>query len=85
MTCPLAANWMIYLSKHFYFILFFFCERDRDSVSRGGAEGKGEGESQVGPMPSVEPDTGLDLTTVRSQPELKSELVAQPPEPPRCP
>jgi len=33
-------------------------------MSGGGAEG--ERESQAGSMPSAEPDTGLDLTKLRS-------------------
>lgn len=47
--------------------IFFIClERDthRESVCKcvhsGGAEGEGD------PMPSAEPDVGLDLTTLRS-------------------
>ena len=35
----------------------------------GGAEG--EGECEAGSLWSTEPDAGLDLTTLRSQPEWK--------------
>ena len=45
------------------FLPFFFFFRER--------EGEGERESQADSMPSTEPDVGLDLTTLRSRPELK--------------
>ena len=36
-------------------------------MSQGqGAQGEGERKSQVDPMPSAEPNTQLDLTTLRS-------------------
>ena len=41
---------------------------------QGGAEGDREGESQAGPTPSAEPDTGLHLMTLRSRPEPKSRV-----------
>ena len=41
----------------------------RESVSGGGAEREGERASQAGSVRRVEPDAGLDLKTVRSQPE----------------
>ena len=44
---------------YFYFILFFL-ERE------GGVVAEGERESEAGSMPSSEPDTGLDLMTLRS-------------------
>ena len=43
--------------------VFVFCFF-RESVRAGGAEG--ERESQAGSMLSAEPDTGLDLMTLRS-------------------
>ena len=42
----------------------FIFERERDSVSRGGAEREGDTESEAGSRPwaaSTEPDTGLEL------------------------
>ena len=33
---------------------------------------------------SAEPEGGLDLMTLRSRPELKSRVRAQPMEPPKC-
>ena len=65
----------------FYFILFYFIlcihlflrERERERESEcvhtragGGAEGKGDRESQAGSTPSTEPDTGLNLASLRS-------------------
>ena len=45
--------------ENYFFFLFY-----GESVSGGGAER--EGESSEGSMPSTEPDTGIDLTTMRS-------------------
>ena len=36
-------------------------------------------------MPRVEPNAGLELTTLRSRPELKSRVRCLTNEPPRCP
>ena len=53
-----------FLKKIFY---VFYFERDRDSVSGGGAEREGDRESQAGSVWSVvrgqgtEPDTGIEL------------------------
>ena len=55
-------------------------------MSRGGAEREGDTESEAGSRlraVGTEPDAGLELTNVRSRPELKSD--AQPTEPPRRP
>ena len=57
------------------FVLFFReSEHRHKGVSMGGTEGERERASQAGSMPSTEPDEGLDLTTVRSWPELKSRV-----------
>ena len=56
------------------FIAYLFLER----VHEGKAlrrEAEGEKESQAGSTPSREPHVGLDLTTLRSGPELKSSRV----------
>ena len=53
-------------------------------MSRGGAEREGDTESEAGSRlgaVSTEPDAGLELTSLRSRPEQKSD--AQPTEPPR--
>jgi len=39
--------------------------------SQARAEVKGERESQAGSMPTAEPILGLDVTVLRSRPELK--------------
>ena len=44
---------------------------EREGVSVRGAEREGESESQAGSVPSAEPNAGLNLMTVRSQPEPK--------------
>ena len=51
-----------HISKLFLLFLFICL---RASAQRGGGA-EGEREFQAGSMPSVEPDTGLDLTTLRS-------------------
>ena len=48
-------------------IIIFHSEKRERKV--GGTEG--ERESQIGSMPSVEPNMGLDPTTLRSCSELK--------------
>ena len=40
----------------------------------GGAEGERERNSEADSLLSMEPDTGLDFTILRSQPELKSRV-----------
>ena len=59
--------------KIFKFIYLFW---ERESMSRGGAEGEGEGERILGRLHAVsaEPDVGLDLTTMRPRPETKSRV-----------
>ena len=49
-------------------LIFLLRERERKSVriSRGGAKGEGERESQADSELSVEPEAGLSLTTLRS-------------------
>ena len=41
-------------------------KREQASMSEGVGQGKGERESYAGSMPSVDPDMGLDLMTLRS-------------------
>ena len=50
----------------YFVILFILRERERDSMSRGGAETEGERESQAGSTLSGEPDVGPEPTTVPS-------------------
>ena len=45
-----------------FFFKFIYFERNRESVSGGGAEREGKRESQTGSMFSTEPNAGLDLT-----------------------
>ena len=48
--------------------LTIFLEGKGERESReGGAEGEGETECQSGSTPSAEPDSGLDLPTLRSE------------------
>ena len=47
-----------------------------------GYRGEGKRESQADSLPSTEPDTGFDPTTLISLPELKPKSDAQPNEPP---
>lgn len=59
-------------------LLFFFFEREgmQERASRGGGrrqrERKRDNSKQAPHQPSVEPDLGLGLMTLRSWPELKS-------------
>ena len=48
--------------KKILFILF----REREERGRAGGAVEGERESQVDPLPSVEPGAGIDLKTLRS-------------------
>lgn len=63
------------MHKHsaFFFYLFF---RERQSACKWGrgARRERERESQKGYPPGTEPDTGLDLTTLRSRLEPKSKV-----------
>ena len=62
-----------------FFLMFihFLRDQERQSVSGGGAERKGDTESEGGSRlwaVSTEPDVGLELTSCgRSRPELKSD------------
>lgn len=59
----------------FFLKMYFLFEREKQrthTCEEGRVEG--EGESQAGSMLNVEPDLGLDFSTLRSQPELKSRL-----------
>ena len=51
--------------KFFFFVYSLLRNRDRQSVSRGGAEREGDRESEAGSRlgaVSTEPNTGLKLT-----------------------
>ena len=63
------------------FIIFLkFIYFERENMSRGRAESKGERGSQAGSTPSVQSWTcGSNLQTVRSRPELKSDAGLSPP------
>lgn len=63
-------------------IFIYFRESAHTKGPRG--ERRRGRESQADATLSMEPDSGLDLTT-RSWPRLKPVLIAQPAEPPRCP
>ena len=54
--------------------MYVFNERERERVHMSWGEGQGQRESQAGYMLSVEPDLGLDPTTLGSWPELKSRV-----------
>ena len=65
----LSRSWVNYIVVKlflFSFVIFIYF------LAGGGAKGEGEQESQAGSTPSAEPDTGLNPTTLRSWPELKS-------------
>ena len=50
--------------EHFFFFLMFIFERERESVSRGGAEREGDTESEAGSSlwaVRTEPNVGLEL------------------------
>ena len=71
----------------FFLTLFIYFERDRDSVSRGGAERDGEKENPKRLCANgAEPDTGLEFTKLRDHDlSQNQESDAQTTEPPRCP
>lgn len=46
-------------------LIFLFLESMQAGGAGWGVEGAGERETSAGPMPSREPDVGLDLTTLR--------------------
>ena len=54
----------------FFKKIFIYFERAPERVGEGQKEKERERKSQAGPMPSVEPDAGLSLMTLRSRPEL---------------
>lgn len=55
--------------------MFIYLERERNSTSRVGAEREAERECQAGSIPSMEQmDTGINLTTGRSQAEQNSRV-----------
>ena len=55
------------------FLYFWLRESERESKRKQKRErdGEAERESQADSIPGTEPDAGLDLTTLRSQPEPK--------------
>ena len=55
------------LPHTFFFEDFIYLsERERESTCIGGAEGEGESKSQADSVLSPEPDSELNLTTLRS-------------------
>ena len=56
------------ISEHFiffFYVFIYFCDRERQSMSRGGAEREGDTESKAGSRlwaVSTEPDAGLEPT-----------------------
>ena len=64
--------------------MYLFILRERECVSRGGAETEGDRESQAGSVLTEETQKwGSNSRTIESGPEPK--LDAQLTEPPRCP
>ena len=66
-------------TEGFFFLMFTYLFRERGRVcarahSGGEEEREGERESQAGSVLSMEPRVGLDLTTLRSRPELISRV-----------
>ena len=69
-------------------IHFFKGEHKWGGRAEGGSEGgvrDRERESSAVSMPSMDPNLGLDLTTMRSWPEPKSKVGCLTTEPSRCP
>ena len=62
----LRSNLNFYFLRFLKFIYFERGEGERACVNGEGAEREGERESQAGSILITEPDTGLDLTTVRT-------------------
>ena len=55
----------IFTSTFFFNVFIHFSDRERQSMSRGGAEREGDTESEAGSRlraVSTEPDAGLELT-----------------------
>ena len=61
-------------NPEFIWVQYFFWRQRKYELGGQGAERKGETESLEGSMPSTELDVGLNLTTLRSWPELKSKV-----------
>ena len=57
-----------------FIYLFKLLEREREPV-RGHREGRGERRHGAGSTPSVEPDVGLNVKTLRSQPGVGGPTV----------
>lgn len=80
------SRWFWSLGDYLLMYLFIYLrERRRVRVEHEwgeGADGEGKRASPADSALSMEPGVGLELTTPRSRPELKS---TQPAEPPRCP
>lgn len=52
-------------------VIYLFREHVHVGVSRGRGRGRGRRESPADSVLCMEPDVGLDRTTLRSQPELR--------------
>ena len=82
----LCTIFYIYIFFYLFLKCLFIFEREREWVQAG--EGQRERWRERIPSRlhavSMEPDMGLDVTTVRSWPELKSRVRGLT-EPPRCP
>ena len=79
---------MFYFFKgNIFFILVIVINNSSFVLKRGsvGVEGEGETQSSTGGMPSTEPDTRLDLTTLRYGLSQNQELDVQLTELPRSP
>ena len=57
-TAPAEIYWVVF-NFFFFFSLFIYFERDRESMA---GQGQREGESRAGSVLSVEPHAGLELT-----------------------
>ena len=69
-TWPLSVNFI------FYLLIYFWGDRERQSMNGGGAEREGDTESETGSRLraiSPEPDAGLELTDREIVTWLKSD------------
>ena len=63
--------------ENFFLMFIYFWDRERQSMSRGGAEREGDTESEAGSRiwaVSTEHDARLELTSCESWPELSQML-----------
>ena len=74
--CKSSLKKCLFRSFAYFFKKTYLFEREKGERERARKEGEGrrerERESQADSPLNMEPDTGLDLTTLRSGPELKS-------------